>query len=149
MRMRTIVFSGGNPFYRPSRTEQAIAFVIRWLVTAVAVWIAAALIGGIHLGGWQSTLLVALILGVLNAILRPLLVLSTLPGIILTLGIGLILINTLLLGITAWIAGRFDAIDFEVDGFWAAFFGAILISLVSFVITRFVRPERIAREMAR
>jgi len=146
--MRTIVF-GSASFHQPSRTELAVAFVLRWLITAVAVWVAAALVGGIHLDGWQSTLLVALILGVLNAVLRPLLVLSALPGIILTLGIGLILVNTLLLAITAWIAGKFDSIRFAIDGFWSAFFGAILISLVSFLITRFIRPERIAREMVR
>lgn len=146
--MRTVVFSSAALGPR-SRTEKAVTFVLRWLITAAAVWVAAALVAGIHLEGWRSTLLVALILGVLNAILRPILVLSALPGIILTLGIGLILINTLLLGITAWIAGKFDSIDFAIDGFWAAFFGAILISLTNFVITRFVRPDRIARQMTR
>lgn len=125
------------------------AFIIRWLITAASVWVAAAIVGGIHLEGWESTLLVALILGLLNAVLRPLLVLGALPAIIMTLGLGLILINTALLGLTAWIAGQFDRIVFSIDGFWPALWGAILISLVGFIITRFISPERLAREMTR
>ncbi len=149
MRMRTVIINGAQGFRPKSRTERAIEFIIRWLITAVAVWVAAALVGGIHLDGWQSILLVALILGLLNAVLKPLLVLGALPALILTLGLGLILINTALLALTAWIAGKFDDIRFAIDGFWSALFGAILISLVSFLITRFIRPDRIAREMAR
>ena len=147
--MRGVFVTNVGSFRRPSRKEQIAAFIIRWLITAVSVWVAAAIVGGIHLEGWESTMLVALILGALNAILRPLLVLGALPAIIMTLGLGLILINTALLALTAWIAGQFDRIVFDIDGFWSALFGAILISLVGFVITRFIRPERLAQEMVR
>ncbi len=129
----------------PSTTGRIAGFIARWLVTAAAVWVAAAIVPGIHLEGLGSTLAVALILGLLNAYLKPLLVLRALPGIVLSLGFLLILINTLLLAITAWIAGKFDSIAFAVDGFWAALFGAIIISLVSFLLTRFINPGRIAR----
>ncbi len=129
----------------PSTTGGIAAFIVRWLVTAAAVWVAAAIVPGIHLEGFGSTLAVALILGLLNAYLKPLLVLSALPGIVLSLGLLLILINTLLLAITAWIAGKFESIAFAIDGFWAALFGAIIISLVSFLLTRFINPGRIAR----
>jgi putative membrane protein len=115
--MARIIITSTSGFRRQSRTERIATFIIRWLITAVAVWVAAAIVGGIHLEGWESTLLVALILGLLNAILRPLLVLGALPAIIMTLGLGLILINTALLALTAWIAGKFDRIVFDIDGF--------------------------------
>lgn len=139
----------GGPGPQPeSRSQKLVAFVVRWLITAVAVWIAAELIGGIHLEGWKSTLLVALILGLLNAYIKPLLVLFGLPALIMTLGLFLVIINTALLGLTAWIAGKFDSIHFAIDGFWDAFWGAIIISIVSFLIGIYLNPKRIARRVA-
>ncbi len=132
---------------QPTTSEKVAAFVIRWLITAVAVWVAAWIVGGIHLDGWKSTLLVALILGLLNAYLKPLLVFGTFPFLILTMGFALILINTVLLALTAWIAGKFDSIRFAIDGFWDAFFGAVIISIVSFLLTRVVDPEKLARKV--
>lgn len=146
--MPTFVFNSGYPQPAPSRGSRAVEFVVRWLITAAAVWVAAALIGGIHLDGWRSTLLVALILGLLNAYLKPLLVIGAFPALIMTLGFFLILINTALLALTAWIAGKFDSIKFDVDGFWSAFFGAVIISLVSFLLSRVFNPGRIARRVA-
>lgn len=132
-----------------SSESKLVAFAIRWLITAAAVWVAAQLVGGIHLEGWKSTLLVALILGLLNAYLKPLLVVGTFPALIMTLGIFLIFINTALLALTAWISGKFDAIEFSIDSFWSAFFGAIIISIVSFFISLVVKPGKIARSMSR
>lgn len=132
-----------------SSESKLVAFVIRWLITAAAVWVAAQLVGGIHLEGWKSTLLVALILGLLNAYLKPLLVVGTFPALIMTLGIFLIFINTALLALTAWISGKFDGIEFSIDSFWSAFFGAIIISIVSFFISLVVKPGKIARSMSR
>lgn len=130
---------------QPTMGQQIVTFVIRWLITAVAVWVAAALIGGIHLDGWESTLIVALILGLLNAFVKPLLVFGSLPALVLTLGLFLIIINTALLALTAWIAGKFDSIHFSIDGFWPAVGGAIIISIVSFLITRLINPKKISR----
>lgn len=135
----------GQARREPSTAGRIAAFIVRWLVTAASVWVAAALVPGIHLSGLGSTLAVALILGLLNAYLKPLLILSALPGIVLTLGLLLILINTALLALTAWVAGQFDSIAFHIDGFWSALFGAILVSIVSFLLTRFIDPGRVAR----
>ena len=126
-----------------------MAFVVRWLITAAAGWVAAELIDGIHLDGWQSTLLVALILGLLNQYLKPLLVIAGFPALITTLGIFLIFINTALLALTAWIAGKFDSIHFAIDGFWDAFFGAIVISIVSWLLSMVIDVNRIAKSVAR
>lgn len=140
-----MIFSWSSGLRRPStRSERLVEFVLRSLVTAVAVWVAASLVGGIRLEGWGTTLLVALILGLLNASLKPLLVLGALPLVVITLGVGLVLINALLLGLTAWIAGLFD-LAFEVNGFWAAFWGAVIISLTSFVLNQVLKPGRLAR----
>ena len=141
--MPEVIFVGGSS--RDTGSTKLVTFIVRWLITAAAVWVAAAMVGGIHLEGWKSTLLVALILGLLNAYLKPLLVIGTLPALLFTLGIFLIFINTALLALTAWIAGKFDAIHFAIDGFWSAFFGAIIISIVSFFISLVIDPKKIGR----
>ena len=147
--MPEYIVVGGRTRQPESSESKLVAFVVRWLITAAAVWVAAQLVGGIHLEGWKSTLLVALILGLLNAYLKPLLVVGTFPALIMTLGIFLIFINTALLALTAWISGKFDAIEFSIDSFWSAFFGAIIISIVSFFISLVVKPGKIARSMSR
>lgn len=140
--MPEILVVGGRS---ESGSSKLVTFVIRWLITAAAVWVAAEMIGGIHLEGWKSTLLVALILGLLNAYLKPLLIIGTLPALVMTLGVLLIFINTALLALTAWIAGKFDSIHFAIDGFWSAFFGAIIISIVSFFISMVINLKKVGR----
>lgn len=142
--MREFVVVGGIK-RRETPGQRLVAFIVRWLITAAAVWVAAKLVGGIHLEGWKSTLTVALVLGLLNATLKPLLVFGTFPMLIMTVGLFLILINTALLALTAWFLGKFESIHFAINGFWDAFFGAVIISIVSFVLTRFFNPGRIAR----
>ncbi|MBM3945671.1 MAG: phage holin family protein [SAR202 cluster bacterium] len=132
----------------PSVAAGAACRVCRpWLVTAAAVWVAAALLDGVDLQGWGSTLVVGLILGLLNAFVRPVLFWLSLPFTVVTLGFFILLLNTAMLGLTAWLAGKFDGIQFEVDSFWPAFFGALIISVVSFALTRFVNPRRVARRL--
>lgn len=126
-----------------------MAFLIRWVILSVSVWIAAALVDGIHLEGWESILLVGLILGLLNAFLKPLLFLVSLPLTVLTLGLFLLIINTAVLALTAWIAGQFDDINFSIDGFWDAFFGALIISVVGWLFGFLVNPDRTARGVVR
>jgi putative membrane protein len=126
-----------------------IAFVIRWVILALAVWVAAELVDGIELEGWKSILAVSLILGLLNAYVKPVLKVITLPITILTLGIFLIILNALLLLLTEWIAGRIDDLNFAIDGFWPAVLGALIISVVTFIVTRFVDEEEIARGLTR
>ena len=87
----------------------------------------------------------ALILGLLNAFLKPLLFWGTLLLSIVTFGVFVILLNTALLALTAWIAGKFDDVHFAIDGFWDAFWGAVIISLVSFLLSRVINADSFAK----
>jgi putative membrane protein len=120
---------------------------LRWLMLAFAVWVAAELIEGIHLDGWESTLLVAAILGLLNLYLRPILVFFSIPATILTLGLFLVVINALLLGLTDVIASLFDFIHFDVDDVGAALLGAVVVSLVGLVLGKVIDVDRVARNL--
>jgi putative membrane protein len=114
---------------------------------AAAVWVAAELVEGIHLEGWESTLLVAAILGLLNLYVRPVLVFLSLPITFVTFGLFLIVINAALLGVADWIANLFDSIHFEVEGIGDAILGAIVISLVGLVLSQLINPDRIAGQL--
>jgi putative membrane protein len=134
---------------RAGSNVRLVSLAIRWLLLALAVWVAAELLRGIHLEGWKSTLAVAAILGLLNLYLKPVLNLIALPLTILTLGLFLLVINAGLLLLTSWIADQFESIHFHVDNFGAALLGAIVISLVSICIQVFINPDRIARDLTR
>jgi putative membrane protein len=109
-------------------------FVFRWAITTVAVMVAASIISGIRYDSVPSLLGAALLLGILNAFLRPILLLLAAPLIILTLGLFIFVVNALLLYLVN------DLVHgFHVDGFWSAFWGAILISLVSWMLSAFFR----------
>ena len=112
-------------------------FLLRLLINAAALWVAIQLVDGIeHRGSWWSLLFVALVFGLLNASIRPLLKLLSLPLIILTLGLFIFVINALMLLLTAWVSGQLD-LGFYVDGFWDAFVGGLIISIVSFLLSLF------------
>jgi putative membrane protein len=98
----------------------------RWLVVTLAVLAAAHLVPGIEYASWQALVIAALVLALLNVFVKPLLLLISLPFILLTLGFFLILVNAILLALTAWIVP-----GFEVGGFWPAVGGALIISLVN------------------
>jgi putative membrane protein len=135
---------------QPSRSEQLVAFLVRWGILAVAVWVAAEMVDGIELEGWESTVLVALILGLLNAVIKPILFFLSLPLTIVTFGLFLIVLNAIMLWLTDWIASWFDDLQFEVvDFWWDAILGAIIISIVSWAIQLFVKPEKVARRVGR
>jgi putative membrane protein len=116
-----------------------VRFIVRILAGAVALAVAAWLIEGITVGPGTTgerlfTLLaVALIFGLVNAIIRPIVRLISIPLFILTLGLFTFVVNALMLMLTAWIGEQFD-LAFEVDGFWAALLGALVISVVTFVL---------------
>jgi putative membrane protein len=105
--------------------------VLRWLTSTLAIFVAVWLVPGIVFEGpgWQLGI-VAVILGLLGTLLRPLLLLFTLPLVLLTLGLFVLVINAGLLLLTSSLAGQFG-IDFMVDSFWSALFGGLLISIVS------------------
>jgi len=117
-------------------------FAIKVLVNGVALWVAAQLLTGIHLGGDGATtssqlvtiLWVAVIFGIVNAIIKPVLKILALPAIILTLGLFTLVVNGAMLQLTSWFAGQFN-LAFHVDHFfWDAVIGSIIITVVSMVM---------------
>ena len=114
-------------------------FLVRLLVNAAALWVATRLVSGVtYSGGWLPFLGVALVFGVVNAFLRPVAKVLTFPLIIVTLGIFALVVNGLMLWLTSSLAGALG-LGFHVDGFWAAFWGALVVSFVSMVLSMFVR----------
>ena len=111
-----------------------MGFLIRLVVNAVALIAVAYVIPGIHVSGIGGALLAALILGIVNAILRPILVILSLPLEILTLGLFTLVINALLF----WLVGSLHA-GLAVDGFWPAFWGAIVMTIVSWLLSFLTR----------
>jgi putative membrane protein len=109
-------------------------FVIRWAVTTIAVMVAAALIPGIRYDTTGSLVAAALLLGILNAFVRPVLLLLSAPLILLTLGLFILVVNGLLLfWVPSFVGG------FHVEGFGSAFWGAIVISILSWMMSAFFR----------
>src|SRR5205807_7152077 len=109
-------------------------FVFRWVVTTIAVMVAAALIHGIRYDSTGSLIGAALLLGILNAFVRPVLLILSAPLILLTLGFFMLIVNGLMLLLVLSLVHGFD-----VDGFGSAFWGAIVIGLVSWILSAFFR----------
>ena len=112
-------------------------FILRWVITILALVIAAVIVPGIRVAdtnAWIAFAVVALILGLVNTLVRPLLQLLSIGFIIFTLGIFLLVINAFTLWLSAVIARTFG-IGFFVDGFWAALWGSIIVSLVSWLLS--------------
>ena len=109
-------------------------FVFRWAVTTVAVMVASSIIHGIRYDTVASLIGAALLLGILNAFLRPILLILSAPLILLTLGLFILVVNGLLLLIVPNIV-----IGFHVDTFASAFWGAIVISIISWILSAFFR----------
>jgi len=112
------------------------AFLIRWLVTTIAVFAAEKIIPGIHCHSAGALLGASLLLGIINAFVRPILLLLSIPFIIVTMGFFILVVNALMLMLVAQIIP-----SFSVDGFWSAFFGSIVISLVSWILSSFFRSS--------
>ncbi len=110
-----------------------MGFILRVLVNAVAIYFIAAIVPGIEVTGVLTALGAGLVLGLVNAVVRPVLILLTLPVTLVTLGLFLIVLNGLCLWLTSLLVK-----GFEVQGFWPAVFGALLVSVVSWLLTAFV-----------
>ena len=107
-----------------------------WLLNALALFLVAYLVPGVHLADFSSALVAVVVLGLVNAILRPLFILLTLPVTLLSLGLFIFVINALLF----WRVG--DILQgFRVDGFASALLGSVVYSVVSWVLSSAVRPE--------
>ena len=106
-------------------------FLARWLITAFGLWVAAALVPGIHISGTWNIILAALLFGVVNAFIRPIVVLFTLPLSIITLGLFLLVVNGAMLGLVAAMME-----SFRIGGLLPAILGSIIITIISWAVSR-------------
>ena len=111
-------------------------FLIRLLITAGALWLASRIVSGMVFADHWSLLWAALWLGIVNALVRPIAVILTLPLTIVTLGLFLLVVNAGMLGL---VAALLDG--FSLSGFWAALFGSILVSIFSALASHFIGPD--------
>ena len=118
--------------------------LFRWLITAFSLFVAAWLVKGIHVEGnaWTVFAVTAAILGLVNALIRPLLKLLSCPLIILTLGLFVLVINGISLWLASKIAVNWFHVGFYIHGFWSAFWGAVIVSLVSVILSALLHDDR-------
>ncbi|HSL48389.1 MAG TPA: phage holin family protein [Candidatus Deferrimicrobiaceae bacterium] len=121
-----------------------MGFLLRIIVYTLALLLAAHVVPGIRLDGLVSALVAGLLLGLVNAIVRPILVVLTFPITLLTLGLFLLVLNAFCL----WLVSVFVT-GFHVDGFWPAFWGALLVSIVSWVLTALISDSGRVRVIGR
>jgi putative membrane protein len=110
-----------------------MGFLARVLVNALAIYLAAAVVPGVEITGVLAALVAGLVFGLVNAFVRPVLLVLTLPLTLLTLGLFLFVLNAFCFWLTSAVVKGFD-----VHGFWAALFGALLVSVVSWAVTAFL-----------
>ncbi|NTU42776.1 MAG: phage holin family protein [Nitrospirales bacterium] len=121
-----------------------MSLLARWITSVISLVVAAWLVPGIRVEGnaWAVFTVMAVILGLVNAVLRPLLRLFTLPLILLSLGLFLLVINGISLWIASAIAVNWFHVGFYVDGFWAALLGAFIVSITSVILSAFIKEEK-------
>jgi putative membrane protein len=125
-----------------------VSFLLRWAITATAAAVAAWIIPGIQVAGAHPALtivLLALVLGLINAFIRPVVSVLSCGLIVMTLGLFTLVINGLMLWLASWITANWLGQEFHVTGFWSAFWGALIISIVSVILSTFVGKERLGR----
>ncbi|AMY11161.1 Membrane protein of unknown function [Luteitalea pratensis] len=114
-----------------------MSFLVHWAIVAASLWVAAYLIPGVHVGSVSALLIAALMLGLVNALVRPILTILTLPITILTLGLFYLVVNGVAFALAASLVP-----GFEIAGFGSAILGALLVSLVSSVLGAVLAPRR-------
>jgi putative membrane protein len=108
-----------------------LGLLIRILITAAALWVAVFIVPGLEFdGSIPALLIVALVLGVVNAVVKPILTVISIPLVVLTLGLFLLVVNAIALAIVVWVSGQFD-LGLTSDGFGSTFLGALVVSLVA------------------
>jgi putative membrane protein len=108
-------------------------FVTRLVITALGLWVAKTIVPGVVILGWGNLIIAAVLLGIVNAFVRPILIILTLPITILTLGLFLVVVNGISLALVAWLMP-----GVSVTGLWAATLGATLVSLTSWFANSFI-----------
>jgi len=121
-----------------------LSFFLTWIVAAVSLVITAYIVPGITVVSFPAAMVAAVFIGLVNAVVRPIITLLTLPLSILTLGLFLFVVNAISLSLASWLAGAFS-IGFTVSGFWPALFGSIVLSFVSGLIGRFVNADTLSQ----
>ena len=114
-----------------------LRILLVWLINALALLTVAYVMQSIHIDSFGTALVAAVVLGLVNAVIRPLLILLTLPATLLSLGLFIFVIN----GLLFWLVGSYLK-GFAVDGFWSGFFGAIVYSIVSWALSSVLIPGR-------
>jgi putative membrane protein len=117
------------------------SLILHWLLNAAALWVAAYLLPGLDFtGGLVHLLLVAAVFGIVNSLLKPILTILTCPLIVITLGLFTLVLNAVMLLVTGWLSERWD-LGLTVSGFWAAFWGGLVVGLVSLALSLAVREK--------
>jgi putative membrane protein len=115
-----------------------MGFLLRLLINAIVLYLIATYVPGFHLNNFGTAVIAALIFGIVNAIIRPLLLILTLPLTILTLGLFIIILNALMFWLAVWLTP-----GFRVDGFTPALIGALIMMVVSFVTNHLFKTDRV------
>jgi putative membrane protein len=142
----------GRPFAangrRPRATMMTMAFLLRVIINAAAIWVAVQLLSGLDVvGGDDATgrlvvfLVVGLVFGLVNAVVRPIVAFLSIPLYILTLGLFTLVVNALMIMLTGWLSEMTDY-GLRVDGFWTALLAGLIVALVSFVISLVTGRDR-------
>ena len=121
-----------------------LSFFLTWIVAAVSLIITANIVQGITVVSFPAAMVAAVFIGLVNAVVRPIITLLTLPLSILTLGLFLFVVNAISLSLASWLAGAFN-IGFAVSGFWPALVGSIVLSFISGLIGRFVNANTLSQ----
>jgi putative membrane protein len=111
-------------------------FLLRWFIGSLGLWLAATIVPGVNIAGVGTLMIAALLLGVVNAVVRPLLIILTLPITVITLGLFLLVINAAMLALVAWALP-----GLTIDGFFPALLGSIVISVVGWLASWFIGPR--------
>ncbi len=121
--------------------------LVRFAVNVAALWFAQWIIRGFDIEGAAALIVGAIIFGAVNAFIRPVIAIVSCPLTVITLGLFTLIINAAMLGLTSWIAGLFD-LEFNVDGFIAALLGALVISIISTILSKWA-DANVLRPMER
>lgn len=113
-----------------------IGFILRGLIAALGLWLATEWVSGVHLDTPATLILAGLLLGIVNAVVRPLVLILTLPITLVTLGLFLLIINTAMLGLVALLLP-----GFKLAGFWPAFWTALIVSITSWIGSWLIGPK--------
>ena len=135
--MRMVVIGGPRERRPPTLQE----LLVRLVVNAVGLWLAAILVPGIHIDDAPSLVAATALFALVNTLVRPLAFLASACFIVLTLGLFIVVVNALMLALTAWLAGQLG-LGFRVDGFASAIFGALIVALLSLLVSSVLRGRR-------